>query len=237
MKDENTNSYIQKTQDSLDDVVKVKAEELTEDKDSKDMPGTNGVEPPKTDACTLSHVEASPKVESKNDTTPKDSCCNNSATCDSKRLRSQSPQTVRGSKSPTHERSQSHGQKPSGDNPHRSSQFSPSRSSQREKSQSKTKSDHRSDSKQSRTSSRRKTSMSPSSSRTSSRESSRNRRSPSHRSSSSRYANSSTNRIGKNDRSAAPKNKHEHKGFPSEKSRSPKKAVAIVPPRKRSPVE
>ena len=221
----------------MDDVVKVKTEELPEDKDpSKDMPGANVVETVKTDASSLSHAEASPKVESKNDTTPKDSCCNNSAACESKRLRSKSPQTVRGSKSPTHDKS--HGLKPPGDNPTRSSQSSSSRSSQREKSQSKTKSDRGSDSKRSHTISRRKPSMSPSSSRrTSSRESSRNRRSPSHRSSSSRYASSSTNRTGNNDRSVAPKNKDEHKGFPSEKSRSPKKAVAIVPPRKRSPVE
>ena len=197
---EKTDCCIQQPQDSTDIVVK--AEDLTEDP-SKDMPGSDAVE----------IAEGSPKIESKNDTAPRDS---SSATFESKRLRSKSPQIGRHSRSPAHERS--HDQKPLSDDPLRSSQSSPSRSSQRERVESRAKTDHRSDSR-----------------RTSSRESSRNRRSPSHRSSSSKRASSSTNRTGNSGRSAIPKNKDDHKSFHSEKS--PKKAVAIVPPRKRSPVE
>ena len=233
MKVEKTDSCIQKPQDSTDSVVKT--EDLTEDP-SKDLPGSDAVEIAKANASSLAHSEGSPKIESKNDTAPRDSCSNSHATFESKRLRSKSPQTGHHSRSPTQERS--HDMKPLSDNPLRSSQSSSSRSSQREKVESRAKTDHRSDSKQSHINSRRKASMSPSSSRrTSSRESSRNRRSPSHRSSSSRQASSSTNRTGNIDRSVIPKNKDDHKSFHSEKSRSPKKAVAIVPPRKRSPVE
>ena len=229
LKVEKTDSCIQKPRDSTDSVVK--AEDLTEDP-PKAVPGSDAVEI----ASSVSHAERSPKIESKNDTAPKDSCSNSSAMFESKRLRSQSPQIGHHSRSPTLERS--HDLKPLSDNPLRSPQSSSSRSSQREKVESRAKTDHRSDSKESHINSCRKGAVSPSSSRrTSSRESSRNRRSPSHRSSSSRRANSSTNRSGNSDRSVIPKNKDDHKSFYSEKGRSPKKAVAIVPPRKRSPVE
>ena len=225
LKVEKTDSCIQKPRDSTDSVVKPK--DLAEDPPNA-MPESDAVEIAKTNASSVSHAERSPKIESKNDTAPKDSYSNSSATFESKRLRSKSPSIGHHSRSPAHERS--HDLKPLSDNPLRSPQSSSSRSSQREKVESRTKTDHRSDSKESHTNSHRKASVSPSSSRrTSSRESSRNRRSPSHRSSSSRYASSSTNRTGNSDRSVIPKNKDDHK--------SPKKAVAIVPPRKRSPVE
>ena len=157
--------------------------------------------------------EQSTKIELERHNTSKDSRLNSDIMPEDNRLRSTPPKLVPDRLSPPHD-DESRSEKEVSDR----GQSIVSRSASRHSSIQR----------------RRNLSLSPSSSRRAvSRDHSRNRRSPSHRSTGSRCASSSYSRV---DRSASPKIR-EHKGFPSEKGRSPKKAVAIVPPRKRSPVE